>query len=70
MSTTIATRPRIAVRRPVRSRKSIVGDWAAFLVPVSGAFVVSFGGMLPYTEIIFLLVFPYLILTQGDTDIR
>jgi len=48
-----------------RERAGVLGDWVAFLIPLSGAFVVSFGGMLPYTEIIFLLFFPILILTQA-----
>jgi hypothetical protein len=61
MSTTIANRPLGVTRH--KSRVSM-GDWVAFLVPISGAFIVSVGGSLPYSEILFLLCFPYLVLTH------
>jgi hypothetical protein len=60
----------IATNRPFgiaqRARVRDLGDWVAFLIPFSGAFVVSFGGTLPYTEVIFLLFFPILVLTDGQ----
>ena len=62
MSTTIITRPIGNIRR---ENRGIVGDWVAFLTPISAIWVVSVGGQLPYTEVIFLLFFPVLVLTQG-----
>jgi hypothetical protein len=62
MSTTIITRPLGSIRH---ENRGIVGDWIAFLTPISAIWVVSVGGQLPYTEVIFLLFFPLLVLTQG-----
>ena len=61
MSTAIITRPLRTTRRGTRET---VGDWLAFLIPVSGIWVFSVGGQLPYAEVIFLLLLPVLIHTQ------
>jgi len=42
----------------------LAGDWIAFLIPVSGIWVVSLGGLLPYAEVIFVLFLPLLVLSQ------
>ncbi len=63
MSRTGVIRPRRFGRW--RANTGVLGDWAAFLIPISGAFLVNVGGMLPYAEILFLLSFPFLILKRG-----